>query len=107
MMIGWIGHLMQRFVDTFPLSSPVSAFQENAIVIIDEVDISMHPLWQVSFIEILREIFPKTQFICSTHDPLIIGGLLKSQVRIFVSLRGTHIVGWRILVRPVFLPVGG
>lgn len=83
MMIGWIGHLMQRFVDTFPLSNPTSAFQENAIVIIDEVDISMHPLWQVSFIDILRKIFPKTQFICSTHDPLIIGGLLKSQVRIF------------------------
>ncbi|KDN54038.1 AAA family ATPase [Flavobacterium seoulense] len=88
MMIGWIGHLMQRFVDTFPLSNPISAFQENAIVIIDEVDISMHPLWQVSFIEILREIFPKTQFICSTHDPLIIGGLLKSQVRIFNETDG-------------------
>lgn len=88
MMIGWIGHLMQRFVDTFPLSNPISAFQENAIVIIDEVDISMHPLWQVSFIEILREIFPKTQFICSTHDPLIIGGLLKSQVRIFNEIEG-------------------
>lgn len=88
MMIGWIGHLMQRFVDTFPLSNPISAFQENAIVIVDEVDISMHPLWQVSFIEILREIFPKTQFICSTHDPLIIGGLLKSQVRIFNEIDG-------------------
>lgn len=88
MMIGWIGHLMQRFVDTFPLSNPISAFQENAIVIIDEVDISMHPLWQVSFIEILREIFPKTQFIFSTHDPLIIGGLLKSQVRIFNETDG-------------------
>lgn len=88
MMIGWIGHLMQRFVDTFPLSNPTSAFQENAVVIIDEVDISMHPLWQVSFIEILRKIFPKTQFICSTHDPLIIGGLLKSQVRIFNEIDG-------------------
>ncbi|MES2811187.1 MAG: AAA family ATPase [Bacteroidota bacterium] len=88
MMIGWIGHLMQRFVDTFPLSNPISAFQENAIVIIDEVDISMHPLWQVSFIEILRKIFPKTQFICSTHDPLIIGSLLKEQVRVFIESNG-------------------
>lgn len=90
-MIGWIGHLMQRFVDTFPLSNPIAAFQENAIVLIDEVDISMHPLWQVSFIEKLKDIFPRTQFICSTHDPLIIGGLLKSQIRIFTEIDGNTI----------------
>lgn len=87
-VIGWVGYLMQRFLDTFPLSNPHSAFKENAIVIIDEVDISMHPIWQVSFIEILKEIFQNTQFIISTHDPIIIGGLLKSQVRVLKEKEG-------------------
>lgn len=81
-VIGWVGYLMQRFIDTFPLSNPISAYKEHAIVIIDEVDISMHPVWQVSFIEILKEVFLNTQFIISTHDPIIIGGLLKNQVRV-------------------------
>ncbi|MBK9514607.1 MAG: AAA family ATPase [Flavobacteriales bacterium] len=76
-IISWVGYLMQRFIDTFPLSNPHKAFKENAIVIIDEVDISMHPIWQVSFVDVLREVFPNTQFIISTHDPIIIGGLLK------------------------------
>lgn len=88
-VIGWVGYLMQRFVNTFPLSDPQTAFKENAIVIIDEVDISMHPQWQLSFIEILRETFPNTQFIFTTHDPLIIGGLLKEQVRVFTEANGT------------------
>lgn len=87
-VIGWVGYLMHRFVTTFPLSDPHAAFKENAIVIIDEVDISMHPKWQLSFIEILRETFPNTQFIFTTHDPLIIGSLLKEQVRIFTEFNG-------------------
>lgn len=87
-MIGWIGYLMQKSVTTFPLSEPSSAFKENAIVIIDEVDISMHPNWQIEFIDILRETFPNTQFIITTHDPLIIGGLFKEQVRVFNDSNG-------------------
>ncbi|WP_162128420.1 leucine-rich repeat domain-containing protein [Flavobacterium phycosphaerae] len=87
-VVSWVGYLMQRFIDTFPLSNPNSAFQESAIVIIDEVDISMHPIWQVSFIEILKDVFPNTQFIISTHDPIIIGGLLKKQVRVLKEHEG-------------------
>lgn len=87
-VIGWVGYLLQRFIDTFPLSNPISAYKEHAIVIIDEVDISMHPVWQVSFIEILKEVFLNTQFIISTHDPIIIGGLLKNQVRVLKEKDG-------------------
>lgn len=100
-VIGWVGYLMQRFIDTFPLSNPISAYKEHAIVIIDEVDISMHPVWQVSFIEILKEVFPNTQFIISTHDPIIIGGLLKNQVRVLKEKDGLISV-----IEPDFDPKG-
>jgi energy-coupling factor transporter ATP-binding protein EcfA2 len=91
-IISWVGYLMQRFIDTFPLSNPHKAFKENAIVIIDEVDISMHPIWQVSFVDVLREVFPNTQFIISTHDPIIIGGLLKNQVKVLRDVAGVTTV---------------
>lgn len=78
-VIGWIGYLLQRFVNTFPLSEPKSAFKENAILILDEVDTSIHPVWQSSFIDILRETFPQTQFIFTTHSPLMIAGLDREQ----------------------------
>lgn len=90
-VIGWIGYLLQRFVNTFPLSEPKSAFKENAILILDEVDTSIHPVWQSSFIDILRETFPQTQFIFTTHSPLMIAGLDKEQF-VELSIQNNEIV---------------
>lgn len=45
------------------------------IVLIDEVDLSLHPTWQKRIIRILKEQFPKIQFICATHSPFIIQSL--------------------------------
>lgn len=45
------------------------------IVIIDELDLSLHPIWQKRIISILKELFPKVQFICATHSPFVIQSL--------------------------------
>lgn len=45
------------------------------VVLIDEVDLSLHPTWQKRIIRILKEQFPRIQFICATHSPFIIQSL--------------------------------
>ena len=45
------------------------------IVIIDELDLSLHPTWQKRIVNILKTLFPKIQFICATHSPFIIQSL--------------------------------
>ncbi len=45
------------------------------IVLIDEVDLSLHPTWQKRIMGILKEQFPGIQFICATHSPFIIQSL--------------------------------
>lgn len=45
------------------------------IVVIDELDLSLHPTWQRRIVDILKELFPKVQFICATHSPFIIQSL--------------------------------
>lgn len=45
------------------------------IVVIDELDLSLHPTWQRRIVGILKELFPKVQFICATHSPFIIQSL--------------------------------
>lgn len=45
------------------------------IVIIDELDLSLHPTWQKRIVTILKTLFPKIQFICATHSPFIIQSL--------------------------------
>lgn len=46
----------------------------SGIVIIDEIEQHLHPLWQRRIIKLLKESFPKVQFIASTHSSLCVIG---------------------------------
>lgn len=50
------------------------------IVVIDEIDLSLHPTWQRKIIGILKELFPRIQFICATHSPFIIQSLEEGEL---------------------------
>jgi len=45
------------------------------IVLIDEIDLHLHPSWQKRIIKDLRNIFPKVQFIVTTHSPSVISSI--------------------------------
>lgn len=45
----------------------------TGVVLIDELDLHMHTLWQRKVLGILKETFPNIQFIISTHSPQILG----------------------------------
>lgn len=45
------------------------------IVLIDEIELHLHPKWQRRIVEDLRRTFPKVQFIATTHSPVIIQSL--------------------------------
>lgn len=42
------------------------------IVLIDEIDLHLHPSWQWKVVDALKSTFPKVQFIATTHSPIII-----------------------------------
>jgi len=50
------------------------------IVVIDELDLSLHPSWQKRIVNTLTTIFPKVQFICASHSPFIIQSLKDGQL---------------------------
>lgn len=45
----------------------------TAVVLIDELDLHLHPRWQRTIVQKLTETFPACQFIATTHSPQIIG----------------------------------
>lgn len=45
----------------------------NAVVLIDELDLHLHPTWQRDIVRKLTETFPNCQFIATTHSPQIVG----------------------------------
>lgn len=45
--------------------------QTSGIVLIDEIDMHLHPKWQWNIIDSLRKTFPNVQFIATTHAPIL------------------------------------
>ena len=45
------------------------------IVLIDEIDLHLHPRWQWKIIDALKNTFPRVQFIVTTHSPVIIAAI--------------------------------
>ncbi|MGL5982617.1 MAG: AAA family ATPase [Cetobacterium sp.] len=50
------------------------------IVLIDEIDLHLHPKWQREITGLLRELFPNIQFIASSHSPFIIQSMNKKEI---------------------------
>lgn len=87
--IGWIGYFMQCLYKAYP--GKEKFYEEPAICIIDELDIYMHPQWQRTIIDVLQECFPGTQFIITTHSPLIASQVAPEQRVIFAFDENNHI----------------
>jgi hypothetical protein len=67
--ISWVADLAWRLFTQRPKSS--APLQENAIVLIDEIDLHLHPRWQRELRQHLLCHFPNIQFIVTSHSPFI------------------------------------
>ncbi|MFO0574952.1 MAG: AAA family ATPase [Polyangia bacterium] len=54
--------------------------RSNAVVLIDEVDLHLHPAWQQTVLPGLLEAFPRAQFIVTTHSVLTLGSIQDAQL---------------------------
>ena len=54
--------------------------ETDGIILIDEVDLHLHPTWQQRILKDLTEIFPKVQFIVSTHAPSVISAVKSENI---------------------------
>lgn len=52
----------------------------EGLVLIDEIDLYLHPTWQAKLIPALRENFPRVQFIATTHSPVVLATLVPDEV---------------------------
>jgi predicted ATP-binding protein involved in virulence len=69
-LIAMIGDLARRMAIANPDST--KPLEGSGIVLIDEIDLHLHPKWQRMIVPKLRDVFPNCQFIISTHSPHVI-----------------------------------
>jgi predicted ATP-binding protein involved in virulence len=65
------------------LSSPERDIAEiSGIVLIDEIELNLHPAWQSEIVPTIREVFSSCQFIITTHSPQVISAVESANVRV-------------------------
>ena len=76
--------LTRRLAQANPaLTDP--AAEAEAVVLIDELELHLHPAWQRRIVHDLSKTFPKCQFIATTHSPLIVGEVPPDRVQIITD----------------------
>ena len=69
-LVVWLTDFASKLFIRYP-DSP-NPLEEPAIVLIDEIDLHLHPEWQRKLIGFLSGIFKNTQFIATAHSPLVV-----------------------------------
>jgi predicted ATP-binding protein involved in virulence len=57
----------------------------QAVVLIDEIDLHLHPKWQRQIVHNLKAAFPRCQFIATTHSPQVIGEVEHERIQIIAD----------------------
>ncbi len=57
-----------------------ASIKTNGVVLIDEIDLHLHPEWQKKIVNDFVKAFPSIQFIVTTHAPLVIGALKEGKI---------------------------
>jgi predicted ATP-binding protein involved in virulence len=87
--------LAYRCVTLNPHFGKEANLKSEGVVLIDELDLHLHPAWQKNIVNQLKDTFPKIQFVATTHSPFIIqetneGELFKLQNNGQISIGGAN-----------------
>lgn len=96
-MVSLVADIAWRAAQLNPHYGKDAAARATGVVLIDEIDLCLHPTWQHRVCQDLRRIFPGIQFIATTHSPQVISSARPEWVRIVSpdgAVRGvTHSFG--------------
>ena len=59
-------------LDRIPWQDDTPVLQRQFLLLLDEVDIHLHPAWQRKVLPLAQRMFPNAQIIASTHSPFVV-----------------------------------
>jgi predicted ATP-binding protein involved in virulence len=92
-MLGWTGE------HDLPIAAPMIA---PALMLVDEIDLHLHPTWQQRVLDDLMRTFPGTQFIVTTHSPQVLSTVSRENIRVLTQRED----GQHVALKPDFSPLG-
>lgn len=101
-MLAWVVDLASRLFERYP--DRERPLEGPAVVLVDEIDLHLHPSWQRSLIGFLTERFPNVQFIVTAHSPLVVQAAEDANIvvlrrdgdRVVIDNDPESVHGWRV-----------
>lgn len=81
--LGLVSDLARRITMLNPLL--INPLEGQGIVLIDEIELHLHPQWQQEVVPKLRAVFPNVQLVITTHSPIVLSTTEKRCIREFVT----------------------
>lgn len=81
-ILSMIGDIAYRCIKLNPHLGAKALEETSGVIMIDEVDMHLHPSWQQRVVQQLRKAFPKVQFIVTTHSPQVLTTVPNENIRI-------------------------
>lgn len=78
--IGWVADLLYHVSTGVPGGYKLA--ENRGIVLVDEIDLHLHPAWQRVVVPQLAAALPNLQFILTSHSPLVVGTLHSANLRV-------------------------
>ena len=83
--LGMVADIAYRMAQLNPHYGSDAIERTHGVVLIDEVDLHLHPKWQARILGDLTGIFPGVQFIVTTHSPAVIASVKREKLRSFTE----------------------
>ena len=75
-----VGDIAYRMSVLNPHLMGDAANETPGVILIDEIDLHLHPKWQRNIVNDFKRTFPKVQFIVTTHSPIVISSCAENEV---------------------------
>lgn len=73
-IISWVADLTLR-LESIPWVTEADPFEQPIILLLDEIDIHLHPKWQRRVLPAVQKLLPNAQIFATTHSPFVVGSV--------------------------------
>lgn len=87
-IVSWIADLLMR-LDRIPWVDDTPPLKRSFLLLLDEIDVHLHPSWQRKVLPIVQRMFPNAQIIASTHSPFVVSSAEDAHVITLAVEHGT------------------
>lgn len=102
-LVGMVLDIAYRMAILNPFLLDKILKETPGIVLVDEIDMHLHPKWQWNVVKALKKTFPKVQFIVTTHSPIIVASCknenlisLNHKTELADNMYGESLEGWQV-----------